>query len=185
MYKLEQNEDFFERAYLIMRLIMKNIRKLKINKNFLKVSFLDPKLLFCLKLFISKIKKALYLPKKTKSKNIENRLGIKIHSKTTSNLTLETHRIGFDFLSKSANMILKYTEKCKSTSSKNQIFWKLNKFSSKTINQPNRWLDLDYKKAIFIFLRTFYNKKKFSLNKLIRSLLFFDCFCEYNSIYIF
>lgn len=180
----KKSEDFCEKAYLVVRLIMKNIGRFKLNEKFLKISFLDSKILLSMKILISIIKKTMY-QKIANSKKFEDCIGSKIHSKNNGNLFLGFHQIGSDFLSKSAITILKFTEKCKLTFSKSQIYWKLNKRLGKIKKQPKQFFNLNYKKAFILFCRGFYNKKNFSWYKILKSLLFFDCFSEYSSTYIF
>jgi len=178
-------EDFYEKTYLIISFIMKNIFNSKACEKFLKVSFLDSKILSSLKVFIKMIKKAFYRSKRINTKKGGISLAFKFCNNNSNEIINGTNQTGINFLPKSVSIILKYTEKCKLTYSKTQIFWKLKKFLFELKNRARQFTNLHYKKSILKFCQIYFFKKKNIRHGFLKNFLFFDCFSNYNSIYIF
>ena len=178
-------EDFYEKTYLIIRFIMKNICKAKVCEKFLKISFLDSNILSSLKVFINIIKKAFYQSKPLYTKKVGISSAFKSYKMNGNETVNSKNQIGLNFLPKSLSIILKFTEKCKLTYSKTQIFWKINKFLIESKNKARQYTNLYYKKTILKFCQIYLLKKKKIRYDFLKNFLFFDCFSDYNSIYIF
>ena len=168
-------EDFHEKTYFGVRVIIDSITKFRLNENFSKKSFMNFGVFFFLKNNIGRIKKSFYW-----SKNFLSNEYVKKDNKTTGS------HIFYDitFFLKPTNLVLKFMEKYKNLFFKHQKFWDFLKRRKITVPKKrfrsNSILKKACSKFIFFFLK---NRKKGKTLGILNKLIFFDCFFEYKIIF--
>jgi len=125
---IEKFEDFYEKTYFITRIFLKNLSQFLINDKFIKISFLSSKVFCFLKNLITRIKKYLNLSKNIPNKNKLNTLLSINYKKKFINSVDIIFLTELEFLSKSFNTSLRYTDRSKLNHSKNEIKWDYQRF---------------------------------------------------------
>ena len=162
-------EDFYERKYLMTRILMINLTKLRMNEKFIKTSFMNSKILNFVKNLFLKIKKTSRIGKTGCRRN-----GINI---IQFNLIIQKE---LDFLPKLTMLILKFMWTIKMVPVQNKLIWNFKNMSKEKKKTYSFDKSLFQKKAILKFLLFFYRKKKIQINILLK-LIFFSFF-EYKGI---
>lgn len=184
LYK-ESLEDIYEKTYLIIRFFIKNTTRLKINKKFIRSSFMNTETFFFLKNLILRIKKSLYFFKNFPSfENTSTSMGLN-HNKKNLKQTDMIFITKIDPFFKVVNAVLKFTEKCKKVSLTNNTSWCFKKFYSNFPKQELFLANLFLRKVVLKFLNS-YSTEDCELNvDGINKIIFLIHSFEYKNIYNF
>jgi hypothetical protein len=181
----ENLEDIYEKTYLIIRLLIKNISSLKINEKFVKLTFMKSRTFFFLKNLILRLKKSLYSLKNFPTKDTISASSDSSHKKKNIKLVDMLFLTRIDFLFKSVNLVLKFTEKYKTLSVKTNTSWCFKKFYSKLPKRKLFLANLFLRKVILKFLNSYLIEgKKLKVSHINRIVFYIHSF-EYKNIYNF
>lgn len=187
MLKFNSNntlEDFYEKTYFGVRVIIDSITKFRLNENFSKKSFMNFGVFFFLKNTIIRIKKSFYWSKNflccKKIKNFLSNDYVKKDNKTTGS------SIFYDitFFLKPTDLVLKFMEKYKNLFIKHQKLWYFIKRRKITVQKKRFRSNSILKKACSKFVFSFLKKRKKGKNLgILNKFIFFGCFFEYKIIF--
>jgi hypothetical protein len=177
-------EDFYEKTYFGVRVIIDSINKLRLNENFSKKSFMNFGVFFFLKNIIIRIKKSFYWSKNflccKKIKNFFSNEYVKKDYKITGSPIF----YNITFFLKPTDLVLKFMEKYKNLFIKHQKFWCFIKGRKINVQKKRFRTNSILKKACSKFILFFLKKRKKGKNLgILNKFIFFDCFFEYKIIF--
>jgi len=169
---IKKFEDFYETTYFIIRIFLKNMVNFFISYKYLKITFLNFRIFCFLKNSINRLKKTFDLSKNVLDKKISISIQIDNYKKKINNATDLSCLNEVEFLSKSFNMILKFTERSKTNPTKKETNWLFQKVSNdiRSVDKFSSFIPLN--KGNLLFISTCSKKKIISFNILNKYVFF-------------
>ena len=169
---IKKFEDFYETTYFIIRIFLKNLVNFFTSYKYLKITFLNFRIFCFIKNSINRLKKTFDLSKNVLDKKIPISIQINNYKKKINNATDLSFLNEIDFLSKSFNMILKFTERSKIDPTKKETNWLCQKISNdiRSVDRFSSFLSLN--KGNLLFISTCSKKKIISFNILNKYVFF-------------